>query len=80
MFWSLRPGGFGSGDIWVSTRPNVHEPWSPPENVGSPVNAASNDRRPNLSRSGRTLLFDSNRPSGQGLEDIWMATRTPGCR
>jgi Tol biopolymer transport system component len=80
VFWSLRPGGFGSGDIWVSTRPNVHEPWSPPENVGPPVNTAFNDRRPNLSRSGRTLLFDSNRPNGQGLEDIWMATRTPGCR
>lgn len=80
VFWSPRPGGSGSGDIWVSTRPNVHEPWSPPENVGSPVNAASNDRRPNLSRSGRTLLFDSNRPNGEGLEDIWMVTRAPGCR
>jgi len=80
VFWSLRPGGLGSGDIWVSTRRTVHEPWSLPENVGSPVNTVSNDRRPNLSRSGRTLLFDSDRPNGLGVEDIWMVTRTPGCR
>lgn len=83
LFWSLRPGGLGSGDIWVSTRSNVHERWSPPENVGPPLNTASNDVRPNLSRSGRTLLFDSNRPGFQGTtpnQDIWMTTRMPGCR
>jgi hypothetical protein len=80
LFWSLRPGGSGSGDIWVSTRPTIHEPWSTPENIGFPVNTTSNDVRPNLSRSGRTLLFDSNRPGGEGDQDIWMSTRTPGCR
>src|SRR5262245_1317202 len=79
LFWSLRPGS-GSGDIWVSTRPTIHELWSTPENIGFPVNTTSNDVRPNLSRSGRTLLFDSNRPGGDGDQDIWMSTRTPGCR
>ena len=80
LFWSNRPGGFGFGDIWVSTRRNAHEPWSTPENVGPPVNTAVNDVRPNLSRSGRTLLFDSNRPGGLGDQDIWMSIRMPGCR
>jgi Tol biopolymer transport system component len=80
LFWSLRPGGFGNGDIWVSTRPTAHDPWSTPENVGLLVNTSSTDARPNLSRSGRTLLFDSNRPGGQGNQDVWMSTRTPGCR
>ena len=80
LFWSNRPGGFGFGDIWVSTRSNAHEPWSTPENVGPPVNTAVNDVRPNLSRSGRTLLFDSNRPGGLGDQDIWMSIRMPGCR
>jgi WD40-like Beta Propeller Repeat len=80
LFWSPRPGGSGSGDIWASTRAAIHEPWSAPENVGFPVNTTSNDVRPNLSRSGRTLLFDSNRPGGEGDQDIWMSTREPGCR
>jgi hypothetical protein len=79
LFWSPRAGGFGSGDIWVSTRPTVHEPWSTPENVGPPVNTGFNDVRPSLSHSGRTLLFDSNRPGGEGDQDIWMSTRTPAC-
>jgi WD40-like Beta Propeller Repeat len=80
LFWSTRPGGLGLGDIWVSTRNNVHEPWSTPRNVGPPLNTTFNDVRPNLSRSGRTLMFDSNRPGGLGSQDIWMSTRMPGCR
>ena len=83
MFWSLRAGGFGPGDIYVSTRANAHEPWSTPKNVGPPLDTAFNDLRPNLSRSGRTLLFDSNRPGFQGAvpnRDLWMSTRIPGCR
>jgi hypothetical protein len=80
LFWSSRLGGLGSGDIWASTRSTIHEAWSTPQNVGIPVNTTSNDVRPNLSRSGRTLLFDSNRPGGQGDQDIWMSTREPGCR
>lgn len=86
LFWSLREGGFGSGDIWVSTRRNVRERWSLPENVGPPVNTPSFDARPSLSRGGRTLLFISNRPgsfvnptTGLPSQDIWMSTRTPGC-
>jgi hypothetical protein len=42
-----------------------------------------NDVHPNLSRSGRTLLFDSNRPGFKGTapnQDIWITTRTPACR
>ena len=87
LFWSPRPNGLGSGDIWASTRATIHEPWSAPENVGFPVNTTSNDVRPNLSRSGQTLLFDSNRPgslvdpdTGLLSQDIWMSTREPGCR
>jgi hypothetical protein len=75
LFWSTRSG---NADIWVSTRRNAEEPWSPPVNVGPPVNTAFNDQRPNLSRSGQTLLFDSNRtdlPGSQGGQDIWMSTR-----
>jgi len=78
FFFSTRAGGFGASDIWVSTRPSVHAPWSPPENWGGPpLNTAFGEQQPDLSRDGRTLLFVSTRPGGSGGTDIWMSTRTP---
>ena len=72
---STRPGGLGGIDIWVSTRSSAHEPWGPPHNVGAPVNSASNDFCPTMSRDGHTLYFVSNRPGGCGLGDIYVARR-----
>ena len=78
MFWSTRPGGLGGADLWVSTRQTVHDPWSPPVDLGAPLNTASDDVTPTLSFDGRTLIFGSNRPGGFGGNDLWMSTRTPG--
>ncbi|QZD94644.1 TolB family protein [Qipengyuania gelatinilytica] len=33
------------------------------------------DARPNLSRDGLEIVFDSDRPGGKGASDIWTATR-----
>ncbi len=77
MFWSTRPGGLGGADLWLSTRQTVHDPWSPPVDLGAPLNTASDDVTPTLSFDGRTLIFGSNRPGGQGGNDLWMSTRTP---
>src|SRR2546428_7634305 len=76
MFWSTRPGGLGGADLWVSTRQNVHDPWSPPVNLGAPLNSPSDDVTPNLSFDGRTLIFGSNRPGRSGGNDLRMSTRT----
>jgi hypothetical protein len=71
-------GSLGLLDIWVSTRRSVHEPWATPENLACPpLNTEFNEQRPDLSRDGRTLLFDSDRPGGFGATDIWISTRTP---
>lgn len=75
FFGSSRPGTFGLGDIWVSTRRSVHAAWSTPENLGRPVNSEFNDASVSLSPDGRTLLFDSDRSGGVGGRDIWMSTR-----
>jgi WD40-like Beta Propeller Repeat len=72
-----RPGGPGEPDMWVSTRGNVHDPWSPPVLFEGPLNTAFLDQQANLASNGRTLLFTSLRPGGQGVQDIWMSTRTP---
>ena len=78
MFWSPRPGGEGSGDIWVSTRHNIHDPWSSPVNLGPPINTSALERRPNLTHSGRTLLFD--RVDANLNVDIWESRRLTQCR
>src|SRR6266550_6325293 len=76
MFWSPRLGGLGGVDLWVSTRQTVHDPWSPPVDLGAPLNSVSDDVTPSLSFDGRTLTFASNRP-GLGGNDLYMSTRTP---
>jgi len=80
FFSSNRAGGLGGFDVWTSTRRSVHDPWSPPEDIGAPVNTASTDQQPSLSSDGRTLVFASNRPGGLGGSDLWIATRTPSGR
>lgn len=72
---SNRPGGFGSGDLWVSTRATTLDAWSTPVNVGPSVNTAFFDGAPALSSDGETLFFYSNRPGGFGANDLYMSTR-----
>jgi hypothetical protein len=68
---SVRAGGIGTSDIYVSTRPNTTSPWSAPTNLGGPVNAAStaNDD-PYLTENQLTLFFTVNGA------DVFTATRT----
>src|SRR2546422_7809407 len=69
----LTPGGANAFDIWVSTRRNVHDPWSAPMNLGPPVNTGFAEFQPDLSHDGRTLLFIAGvGRGGLGGFDIWM--------
>jgi hypothetical protein len=74
VFPSNRTGTLGATDLWVATRHTVHGAWSQPVSLGAPPNTSYNDLLPFLTRSGRTLLFTSDRP-GFGGFDIWMSTR-----
>ncbi len=65
-----RRDGMGSCDIYFSRR--EEEGWSPPRNLGSPVNTPSWESQPVLSETGRTLLFSSSRKGGVGGRDIWL--------
>jgi len=49
--------------------------WAP-ENVGSPVNAASNETQVGLTHSGRSLYIVTNRAGGLGANDIWVSQRS----
>lgn len=55
VFTSLRPGGRGLGDLYVSTR--AQGAWTPARNLGPLVNSAADEYHPTLSRNGRELYF-----------------------
>lgn len=55
VFTSLRPGGYGYGDLYASCR--AGEDWSEPHNLGPVVNTADDEFHPTLSRDGGTLYF-----------------------
>jgi WD40-like Beta Propeller Repeat len=72
---SDRTGGQGLIDIWTSTRDTLSDTWSTSVDLSSPVNSASDDGSPWLSRDGTTLYFFSTRALGYGQRDIWYTTR-----
>lgn len=55
VFTSLRPGGHGLGDLYVSHLRNGV--WSPARNLGPAVNTADDEYHPTLSHDGKALYF-----------------------
>jgi hypothetical protein len=72
---SFRPGGYGSLDLWMTTRATVDSNWDAPTNLGAVVNSASGDFAASISTDGLELYFTSSRPGGSGAADIWMTKR-----
>lgn len=59
-----------------SRRQTGFSDWSPPVNIGPPINTEFDDNVPVLSRDEKTLYFTSTRmPGGYGEEDIWVSKR-----
>jgi hypothetical protein len=55
-------------------------PWGTPVNLDPDVlhpvvNSPSGELRPGVSKDGLSLYFSSNRPGGQGGEDLWVSQR-----
>lgn len=64
-FSSTRDGG---QDIYESVS------YGEPTKVAS-LSTEYSDARPNVSRNGREIVFDTDRPGGKGASDIWTAAR-----
>jgi Tol biopolymer transport system component len=73
-FISERSGGFGSNDLWMTTRATKDAPWGEPVNLGPTVNSSSIEFGCTISSDGLDLYFGSDRPGGYG-DDIWVTRR-----
>lgn len=69
LFASVRPGGFGGWDIYVSNF--VGGEWSAPRNLGSPLNTQGNEITPFY--DGNNLYFSSDWHRGLGGQDVFRA-------
>jgi hypothetical protein len=74
-FASLRPGGLGKADIYVSTFGG--STWSTPENSGAPINSPGEDKQPSLTPDGKYLYFVHVLTSGNLPydADVWYSVR-----
>lgn len=69
-FSSIRAGGMGGFDIWVSHK--VSGDWGAPVPVAE-VNSVNNDFHPFITSDGQHMYFSSERPSGIGEHDIYVS-------
>ncbi len=75
FFGSQRPGGLGNFDLYVSQRATTDDAWGPPTWLGPTVNSPVVDNIPSLSRDEHWMFFNSPRPGGYGLNDVWATYR-----
>ncbi|HEX7295217.1 MAG TPA: hypothetical protein VF251_05650, partial [Pyrinomonadaceae bacterium] len=82
FFQSVRPGGLGGIDLWVSSRNHTHDDfdWEAAVNLGSGVNSSADDNAPtyfdNDEQNVVQLYFVSNRAGGLGGQDIYLSNQT----
>jgi Tol biopolymer transport system component len=83
FFQSIRPGGLGGIDLWVSSRNHTHDDfdWEPAVNLGPGVNSAFDDNAPSFFENDELntgqLYFVSSRPGGFGGQDIYLSSQAP---
>lgn len=70
-FVSDRKGGFGSYDIWRSTKIDEQR-WTDPENLGETINTPYLEQSPFIHFDNQTLYFSSSGHVGMGGLDIFM--------
>lgn len=72
-FISDRKGGYGGYDIYVTHK--LDSGWSVPENLGSNINSAGNEKSPFIHTDNQTLYFSSTGWPGVGGYDIFYSRK-----
>lgn len=73
-FSSLRKGGLGKEDLWVTYKDEKGE-WSQAANMGKPVNTAEREVSPFIHADGRTLYYSTTGIIGLGGFDIFRSSK-----
>jgi len=74
VFSSDMPGGRGGKDLWIAEYNKRTKEWGKPENLGTAINTAGDEKFPTIGADG-TLYFSSNGLPGIGGLDIFKATK-----
>lgn len=69
VFSSDRPGGYGGYDLYITK--NEETGWSEPELLPPPFNSSEDDLGLIMNPEGTKGYYASNRPGGQGKDDIY---------
>jgi serine/threonine protein kinase len=68
-------GEAGDRGLWSYDRSSDTDRWKEPTKLNESINGSGDDASPFLSVDRLTLIFESDRPGGQGMTDLWMSTR-----
>jgi hypothetical protein len=74
FFWSTRPGGPGTANLYVATRPGRDAAFKMVTLLSS-IDVAGSQYDPSVTADALTLAFGSNRASSDGTFDLFLATR-----
>jgi Tol biopolymer transport system component len=74
FFWSTRPGGPGTVNLYVATRPGPTAAFGM-VSLLSGIDMAGSQYDPSVTADGLTLAFGSDRASSDGTYDLFLATR-----
>lgn len=74
FFASKRNGGQGGEDLWVANR-KTDGTWNNPQNLGTTINTAGDERSPFMHPDGQTLYFMSNGHPGMGGFDLYYSRK-----
>jgi len=77
IFASDRDNGFGSEDLYITTK-NRFGDWGAASNLGGVINTPFTEKSPFLSPDGKTLYFTSNGHPGHGGLDLFISVNENG--
>jgi len=72
IFDSVRDGGYGSSDIYISFR-SADDSWGPAINMGEKINTTASEKNPSVSPDGKFLFFDwRTKPRNEDVTIYWV--------
>ena len=71
IFSSLRSGGYGYSDMYISTK-DSNGNWTDAQNLGSEINSETDDAGPWVSSDGLYFFFNTQKEDDEGYNPYWV--------